>query len=93
MSEKLTKADVLTAIASKTGLPKTQVTAVLEATTEVVTETITQGKSLPLIGGIFKPVERAARTGRNPQTGESVAIPASRGVSFKPGTGLKSELN
>lgn len=94
MTNKLTKAETIALIADKAGMPKTQVEKVLNAAEAVVTETLTAGNSLPLLGGTFKASERAAREGVNPQNpSEKIQIPASKGVNFKPGSALKGELN
>ena len=68
--------------------------AALKAFTEVIEETLKAGDSIQLIGfGTFEVAERAERTGRNPQTGAEMVIPASKAPKFKAGKALKDALN
>ena len=89
-----TKAELVTAIAEKSGLNKNQAKDALEAFTAAVTESLKAGNEVRLVGfGSFLPVSRAAGTARNPRTGESVNRPASRTARFRVGEGLKNALN
>lgn len=90
----MTKAELVAAMADKTGLNKTQANAALQAFIESVTTTLKSGAEVRLVGfGSFVPVKRAAGTARNPRTGATVQRPASKTARFKVGEGLKSALN
>ena len=66
----------------------------INATFEGIASALEKGDSISLIGfGSFKVVDRAAREGRNPRTGEKIQIPASKGVKFTPGANLKERVN
>lgn len=70
------------------------VSDVINSTLDVIAEELSYGNSVQFTGfGTFKVTERAARTGRNPKTGASVEIPASRSVKFTPGKTLKEAVN
>lgn len=67
--------------------------AALDAVLDSIEDGLKNGETITLTGfGTFKTVERSARTGRNPQTGETIQIPASRGVKFSPGKFLKDAV-
>ena len=84
------KADLIDGVASKTGLTKKDATSAVEALFDVVTETLADGERVQVIGfGSFEVRDRAARKGRNPQTGEEIEIPATKVPAFKAGKGLK----
>lgn len=88
------KAELVEAIAKKTGLTKADATRALEATFEVITAALKKGERVPVAGfGTFNVSKRKAREGRNPQTGATVKIPARKAVSFKAGTALKEAVN
>ncbi len=88
------KAELIEAIAEKAGLTKADATRALEATFEVITKALKKGEKVPVAGfGTFNVSKRKAREGRNPQTGETVKIPARKAVSFKAGTALKEAVN
>jgi DNA-binding protein HU-beta len=88
------KAELVEAIAEKAGLTKADATRALEATFEVITKALKKGDKVPVAGfGTFNVSKRKAREGRNPQTGETVKIPARKAVSFKAGTALKEAVN
>ncbi|MDP9102448.1 MAG: HU family DNA-binding protein [Pseudomonadota bacterium] len=90
----MTKAELITAIAEKSGLNKNQSKDALEAFIDSVTTSVKGGSEVRIVGfGSFVPVSRAAGMARNPRTGEQVARPASKTVRFRPGEGLKSALN
>ena len=81
-------------MADKAGLTKKDADAALKAFTEVVEGTLKAGDSIQLVGfGTFEVAERAERTGRNPQTGAEMVIPASKAPKFKAGKALKDALN
>ena len=86
----MNKAELVSAIADKAELSKKDAEAALKAFTDVVTEELQKGEKIQLVGfGTFEVSERAARTGRNPQTGEEMTIPASKAPKFKAGKALK----
>ena len=88
------KADMIAAIAENTGVTKADAEKVFNATFELFKDELSNGNKVSVAGfGTFKISERAAREGRNPQTGETIHIKASKSVSFKAGTELKSKLN
>ncbi|MDB5429564.1 MAG: DNA-binding protein [Caulobacter sp.] len=90
----MTKAELVAAMADKTGLNKTQANAALQAFIESVTTSLKSGTEVRLVGfGSFVPVKRAAGTARNPRTGATVQRPASKTARFKVGEGLKNALN
>lgn len=86
----LNRSDLVSAIAAKSGLNKTQADEALSAFQEVLLESVASGEGVKLTG-LFavERVERAARTGRNPRTGEEIAIPAGFGVKLSAGSLLK----
>ncbi|HLR92374.1 MAG TPA: HU family DNA-binding protein [Atopostipes sp.] len=87
------KADLIEGVASKTDLTKKDATAAVEALFDVVTETLADGERVQVIGfGSFEVRDRAARKGRNPQTGEEIEIPATKVPAFKAGKGLKDAV-
>jgi DNA-binding protein HU-beta len=88
------KNDLVDAVAERTGLAKSDAARAVEAVLGTVTETLQKGDQVALSGfGTFVVKARAARTGRNPRTGEPIAIPASRVPAFKAGKALKDALN
>jgi DNA-binding protein HU-beta len=87
------KTDLVDSVAERTGLAKSDAARAVEAVLGVVTETLQRGDAVAIAGfGIFQAKVRAARTGRNPRTGEAISIPASRVPSFKAGKALKDAL-
>ena len=90
----MNKTEVVAAMAEKTGLSKKDAEASLKAFTDVVAEELKKGEKIQLVGfGTFEVSERAARTGRNPQTGAEMTIAASKSPKFKAGKALKDSLN
>jgi len=89
------KKDELIAIVSESAdITKKSAGDAINTAIEGITSALEKGDSISLIGfGSFKVVERAAREGRNPSTGEKMQIPASKGVKFTPGAGLKERVN
>lgn len=86
--------DLKSAVAAGAGLSKAQTDQALSAFIEHVQTALGQGGKISLPGvGQFEVAERAARQGRNPQTGEPIAIPASKAVKFKAGKALKDAVN
>lgn len=90
----MNKADLVAAMAEKAGVSKKYAEASLKAFTDVVAEELKKGEKIQLVGfGTFEVSERAARTGRNPQTGAEMTIAASKAPKFKAGKALKDSLN
>lgn len=90
----MNKSELVSAIAEHSGLAKSDATKALEATLKVITDTLKDGDTVSLVGfGSFVVRERAERSGRNPQTGDPLTIPASKVPAFKPGAALKDAVN
>jgi len=90
----MTKAELVSAIADKAGLNKTQAREALDAFLNSVTDSLKSGNEVRLVGfGSFMPVDRPAGTARNPRTGAAVKRPASKTARFRIGEGLKNALN
>jgi DNA-binding protein HU-beta len=88
------KNELVEAVAERTGLAKSDAARAVEAVLGTITETLQRGDQVALAGfGTFVAKVRAARTGRNPRTGEAIAIPAAKAPAFKAGKGLKDALN
>ena len=87
------KPELAAAIADRTGLTREKASEVITAFTDQVSAAASRGEDVTLIGfGTFNIRSREARDGRNPQTGETIGIPASKSVGFKAGTALKGEI-
>lgn len=90
----MTKNELVEAIASKTELTKTDVDKVITSFADVITDALVKGDKVSLKGfGNFEVRDRSARTGRNPHTGETIEIKASKSPSFKASSALKKALN
>ena len=90
----MSKDDLIKEIANQTKLPKKEASDALDAILQVMQESLSQGEDITLIGfGSFKVSEREERNGRNPRTGDSMIIPATKVVKFSPGKGLKEAVN
>ena len=90
----MNKTELIAAIADKAGLSKKDAEKALKAFTETVTEQLTAGNKVQVVGfGTFEVSERAAREGRNPHTGETLSIAASKAPKFKAGKALKDTVN
>ena len=89
----MNKAELVAAVAEKTGLSKKDSEKAVNAAFDTITETLVAGDKVQLVGfGAFEVKERGERTGRNPQTKETITIPASRVASFKVGKALKDAV-
>ena len=89
----MNKSDLVSAIADNSGLSKADAARALEATTSAISGALASGDSVGITGfGSFLVRSRAARTGRNPQTGTSIAIPATKIATFKAGKTLKESV-
>ena len=90
----MNKSELVSAMAEKTEMTKKDADKALVAFLEVVTEELAKGGKVQLVGfGTFDVAARAAREGRNPQTGKPMTIPASKAVRFKVGKSLKDAVN
>jgi len=90
----MNKGELTTTIAEDTGMSKADSGRALEAIIDAVTKCLKKGEPVQIVGfGTFDVRKRAARTGRNPQTGETITIKASKNVGFKAGKALKDALN
>jgi DNA-binding protein HU len=88
------KTELVANVAEKAGLSKKDAEKALSAVIESVEEALVEGDKVQLIGfGTFEVKDRAARTGRNPQTGKEIKIAASRNPVFKAGKALKDAVN
>ena len=90
----MNKTELVAAISEKTELTKKDSEKALKALIDVVAEELKKGEKVQLVGfGTFEVSERAERTGRNPQTGKEMTIPASKAPKFKAGKALKDMVN
>ena len=89
----MNKTELVTALAEKTGVSKKDTEQVLNAFFSTVQKTLKQNDKVQIPGfGTFEVRERAARTGRNPHTGETIEIAAAKVPAFKPGKSLKDAI-
>ena len=90
----MNKTELVAAMAEQTNLSKKDAEAALKAFIDVVSEELKKGEKVQLVGfGTFEVSERAAREGRNPQTGETMKISACKAPKFKAGKALKDAVN
>ncbi len=90
----MNKTELVVAMADQAGLSKKDTEKALKAFTDVVADELKKGGKVQLVGfGTFEVSERAAREGRNPQSGAVMKIPASKAPKFKAGKALKDSLN
>lgn len=90
----MNKTELIAAVAEKADLSKKDAEAAITATVDAITEALTQGEKVQLVGfGSFEVKKRAARIGRNPKTKESIEIPASVVPVFKAGKALKDSVS
>ena len=90
----MNKTELVAAIAEQAGVSKKDAEKTLKAFTDVVADDLKKGGKVQLVGfGTFEVSERAAREGRNPQTGKAMKIKASKAPKFKAGKALKDMLN
>ena len=89
----MTKKELISAIAEKTKMTKKDTETMVNAIVEVISETLANGEEVAIAGlGKFLVRERAARSGRNPQTGEAITIAASKAPAFKASKTLKDAI-
>jgi len=87
------KNDLVTAVASGTGLSKSDAAKAVDGVFDAITSALKGGDEVRLVGfGTFSVAARAASEGRNPRTGEKIAIPASKQPKFKAGKGLRDSI-
>lgn len=90
----MTKANIVEAVVAKTGLKKKDAEAAVTVVFDSVKDALVAGDKVQLVGfGTFAVKERAARSGRNPATGETITIAASKSVGFAAGKALKDAVN
>ncbi len=90
----MNKSDLLNVMAADAGISKVAAKAALDSLTSNITNTLKGGGRISLVGwGTWSVSKRAAREGRNPQTGKIIQIPAKNVVKFKAGAGLKDSVN
>ncbi|MEA5444569.1 HU family DNA-binding protein [Gammaproteobacteria bacterium AB-CW1] len=90
----MNKQELIEAVAASADLSKADATRAVDSVIDNVTQTLKKGDQVTLVGfGTFSVKERAARTGRNPQTGATIQIPASKVPGFKAGKALKDAVN
>ena len=90
----MNKAELIDAVASTADLSKASATQAVDAVVDTITQSLRKGDSVTLVGfGTFEVRARAARTGRNPQTGAEIQIKASKAPAFKAGKALKDAVN
>ncbi len=90
----MNKAELIDMVASAADVSKSNAATMVDTVFSGITNCLKQGESVTLVGfGTFSVSERAARTGRNPRTGEAITIRASRSPKFKAGKALKDALN
>ena len=90
----MNKGELIDAVADATGQSKADATRATDAVLDTIISTLGKGDQMTLVGfGTFTVRERAARTGRNPQTGETIQIKASKSPGFKAGKAFKDAVN
>ena len=90
----MNKSQLIEAVAAKNGMKKKDAEAAVNAVTETIAEAMKNGEKVQLVGfGTFEVKERAARSGRNPKTGETIQIAASKHPAFTAGKALKDSVN
>lgn len=90
----MNKTELIESIALQADISKTAASAALDATVSAISNALKKGDTVTLVGfGSFSVSKRAARTGRNPKTGEEIKIKARKAPKFTPGKGLKDAVN
>lgn len=90
----MNKNDLVAAVAGSTGLSKADAAKAVDGVFDAITDALKKGDEVRLVGfGTFNVAKRAASQGRNPRTGETIKIPASKQPKFKAGKGLKDAVN
>ena len=90
----MNKTELIDAVAEAADLTKAESSRAVDAVVAAITKALKDGDAVPLVGfGTFQVRDRAARTGRNPKTGDTIKIAASKNPSFKAGKALKDAVN
>ncbi|MBO6002975.1 MAG: HU family DNA-binding protein [Mailhella sp.] len=90
----MNKTELINAVAKNAGIARKDADKAVNAALEAIVASLKAGDKIQIVGfGAFEVKERAARTARNPRTGEEIKIEAAKAVSFKPGKALKDEVN
>ncbi|SDI35137.1 HU family DNA-binding protein [Natribacillus halophilus] len=90
----MNKTDLINSVAEHADLSKKEASKAVDSVFDNITETLTKGEKVQLVGfGSFEVRERASRKGRNPQTGDEIEIPATKNPAFRPGKQLKDAVN
>ncbi|MBA3828770.1 MAG: HU family DNA-binding protein [Taibaiella sp.] len=90
----MNKGELVDQIAKDSGITKTQANGALDALTDAIVSTLKKGDTVTLVGfGTFSVTQRAARNGRNPQTGETIKIKASKSPKFKAGKDFATKIS
>lgn len=90
----MNKAELISSVAEKAGMPKKETEKAVNAVFAAIEEALANGDKVQLVGfGTFEVRDRAARTGRNPQTGEEIQIGATRVPAFRAGKALKAAVS
>ena len=90
----MNKTELVDAVSERAGIQKTEATRAVDAVFESISSALKKGETVALVGfGTFVVKDRAARAGRNPRTGETIEIAATRVPGFKAGKGLKDAVN
>ncbi|MBE9556691.1 MAG: HU family DNA-binding protein [Proteobacteria bacterium] len=90
----MNKNDLISSVSADSGLSKADATKAVDAVFDSIEKSLKSGNEVRLVGfGTFSVADRKASTGRNPRTGESIQIPASKQPKFKAGKGLKEAVN
>lgn len=90
----MNKSELIAKIAEKSGLNQKDAGKALDGLTQAISDALANGENVTLVGfGTFKVTQRQAKTGRNPQTGEAIQIPAKKAPIFKAGKALKDAVN
>ncbi len=89
----MNKAELMEEVASQTGLAKRTAREAVDAVVSAISDCLAKGEKVTLVGfGAFRVIKRKARVGRNPQTGETIQIPAKKVPKFVPGKNLKNKV-
>jgi len=89
----MSKRELIKEVSGRAGITKKDAGNVIDAMAEAITNALSKGEKVILVGfGTFQVMERKARTGRNPQTGQTIQIPAKKVPKFKPGKGLRGAV-
>lgn len=90
----MNKTELIAAVAEKAGISKKDADSAVNTVLDTIVDTVASGDKVQLVGfGTFEPRTRSAKTGKNPRTGESIEIPASKIPAFKAGKAFKDIVN